>query len=315
MAYKDNPGAGGSYAMDKFVPQIWSSRILKNLHEKQRMAALATREYEGEIQGKGDTVKIHGVGPVEIRDYVTNKTGGGVTYDVGSDTEILVTVEKAKYFAFKVEDIEKAQANPKFVSELTNEAAVAMALDTDAYLLSKMVAAANDIGSAGGPKPGGSSSVNGGVMTLATTNKGDIYESIVNIGVRLDDLLCPSDGRFLVVPSFAYGVLLKEPLFVGAATAGQAEARDNGVIGKIAGFEIIQLPHSAFVRAGLYDSVEGVYTCLAGRRNSFAYVEQISSVETIRLENAFANGVRGLHLYGGGAIRQECLVACEITRP
>lgn len=38
-----------TFAMDKFVPALWSSRILKNLHDKQVLAAKTTREYEGEL--------------------------------------------------------------------------------------------------------------------------------------------------------------------------------------------------------------------------------------------------------------------------
>ena len=40
-AYKDGSIAdSGAYAMDKFVPALWSSRILKNLHDEQILASL-----------------------------------------------------------------------------------------------------------------------------------------------------------------------------------------------------------------------------------------------------------------------------------
>lgn len=46
--YKSAPGTNGSFAMDKFVPTIWSSRIYKNLHDRQILAQMCSREWEGE---------------------------------------------------------------------------------------------------------------------------------------------------------------------------------------------------------------------------------------------------------------------------
>jgi hypothetical protein len=43
--YKSTNSA--AFKMPKFVPAIWSSRILKNLHDKQILAPMFTREYEG----------------------------------------------------------------------------------------------------------------------------------------------------------------------------------------------------------------------------------------------------------------------------
>ena len=311
-----------TFAMDKFVPALWSPRILKNLHDKQILATKTTREYEGEIKGKGDTVKIHGVGSITVADYVVNSTE--ITYENGSDTEILVEVDTAKYFAFAVEDIEAAQADPKFMSVLSAEAAVAMAKTTDNYLYNKMHDAAIAAAVSGGLPAGGSHSSNVGVLTLDTTAAGKMYESLVDLGVALDDLLCPDDGRYVVLPSFCKGLLLKDDRFVAYGSDGQANARDNGKFGRIAGFEVITMPRSTFTR---WDAVEAnavtdgdadtknTYRCLAGRQGAYAYVEQLTKTENIRLEKAFKDGVRGLHVFGGGAIRPQFMLVADAENP
>lgn len=305
---------GTDYKMQKFVPEIWTPRILKNLHDKQVAANYTTREYEGDLAGKGDVAKIHYVGAMAVRDY---EVGTDITYDTGTDGEILVEIDTAKYFAFKVEDIEKAQSSPQYVTELSAEAAKAMAKDSDNYLVQKMLAASTAAAVSGGNKAGGSAAANGGAFSLTADDT--LYESLVDMGVRLDDLLAPDEGRFIFLPSFAKGAILKDDRFVGNAAAGQQGARDKGSMGMIAGFEIVTMPRSTFVRwdatadADTDDKTE--YSVVGGIKGSYAYVEQISKTENIRLEKLFADGVRGLHLYGGGAIRNEHLISGTIESP
>lgn len=305
-AYKDASIAdSGAYAMNTFVPALWSGRILKNLHDKQVLAGLTTREYEAEIKGKGDTVKIHSVGAIALGgDY--GVSGTTVAYADLTDSEILVEVDTAKYLAFAVEDIEAVQAHPKFLSEATAEAAAAIAKHADGYIYNKMYDAA--VGT-------------GGISNSAipevdiTTTKANLYNHLVTCGTLLDDGLAPDDGRYVVLPSFAKGALLMDDRFVSNNSAGQAGARDKGLIGMIAGFEVYTMPTSSFTRWDSYQNTAvgdlGIvtgssaddYSCLFGRKGAIAYVEQINKVETVRLESRFADGVRILHVCGGGVIR------------
>jgi len=305
-----------TFATPKFVPAIWSPRILKNLHDKQILAPLFTREYEGEIKGAGDTVKIHGIGAVTVADYVVN-SGTAIDYQKLTDAEILVEVDSAKYFAFKVEDIEKAQASPQYVSEASAEAAVGMAKASDNYLFGKLRAAAVNNTADGFGQRGASSTTNGGLLSCDPSTAANVYNSMVDAGVRLDDMLCPDDGRFFIIPSFVKGAVLKDDRFVAYNSAGQAGMRDNGVIGNIAGFDVISMPRSTFTRWDTADTSTiadlGVltgttaddYSGIFGRKGSLAYVEQLSKVENLRLEGSFSDAVRGLHLFGSGTVRPQ----------
>jgi hypothetical protein len=50
---------------------------------------------------------------------------------------------------------------------------------------------------------------------------------------------------------------------------------------------------------------------LAGYRGAITFAEQIASVEAVRLEKRFADGVKGLHLYGAKVTRPEALVSAD----
>lgn len=337
-AYKDAssagvPGSNSTFQMDKFVPTLWSSRILKNLHDKQILKNFTTGDYAGELKGKGDTVKIHGVGSIAVKPYLTNlDNGNSVIYDLPTDQELIIEIDAASYFAFKVEDIEATQADPKFLSELTAEAAVSLAKTSDQYIYNKMYdAAVNDTADGFGQR-GASSTTNGGITEVdMSSSKATLYNALVNCGTRLDDMLCPDDGRFIVLPSFARGALLQDDRFVAYNSAGQAQARDKGLIGTVAGFEVYTMPISSFVRwddsgaSNDYEEANAVgdlgivtgstaddYSAIYGRKGAMAYVEQINKVENLRLEGYFADAVRGLWMAGGGVIRPQFLGVLEM---
>jgi hypothetical protein len=324
--YKGNAGGDDAhFQMQHFVSALWSPRILKNVHDKQILAPLFTREYEGDLKGKGDTVKVHGVGAVAVQDYAV---GDAIDYDTLTDAELLIEIDTAKYFAFKVEDIEAAQADPKYVSEASAEAAMAMAKASDSYLYNKLyVSAVNDTGDDWG-QHGGTSTTNGGLMTCETATAANVYNAMVDAGVRLDDLLCPDDGRFFVIPSFAKGAVLKDDRFISYGNDGNGAARTNGAIGNIAGFDVIPMPRSTF--AGRWNTantnavadlgvVSGTtaddYAGIFGRKGALAYVEQLTKLESLRLESHFADAVRGLHVWGSGALRPQWIGAMAFDDP
>lgn len=357
-AYKDGL-ATSTFAVKDFVPTIWSGRILSNLNDKRVLSSLCTREYEGQISGYGDTVKVNGVGRIAVSDYIIDTD---ISYEAATDSVLSVVVDGAKYWAFRVEDIAKAQAKPEFVNELTKEAAQSIAKETERYLYLNMVRAAEyDTADEWGQK-GGSSSTNGGVINLNdTTNSleasNKVYDKLVDVGVRLDDMLAPDDGRFIVVPSFLHGYLLKDSRFISAGQDPSNSIKANGKLGNIAGFDVYKMPRGYFGRtqttnfdkgftaldeatfATAYgvDSQEGTivsdlgasgigpagtdttdyddYRCLAGVKGAYAYVEQMTKTERLRMQTKFADAVRGLIVFGGGAIRPNWLVTAAVDDP
>ena len=339
--YKCTSFGKGCYKGKSFVPTIWSARLLSNMYAAQILPSLTTREYEGEIKGKGDVVKIFGVGAVTVACYEPNipigcSNHGSVAYGTMSDNVMCIKVEKADYFGIKVEDIEVAQSKPSYLNELTKEAGIGMAKRTDSYLYAKMHAAAvlataNCWGAKGGTS-GCTGYLDKPPTKMSCTNAattwlwrcGDcvsyVYNNLVKFGVALDNQLAPAQGRFALVPAFLKQAFLVDDRFVNYANPGVASARDNATLGNIAGFEIITMPNSAFT---IYDCqctaailcCEAIKHAIIGVKGSAAYVEVLSKVENVRLEGFFADGVRGLHLYGGGVIRPNWLMAVGAHDP
>lgn len=116
-------------SVTNFIPTIWSARLLAHLDKKHVYAALVNRDYEGEIKNYGDTVKINQIGDITIQDYQKGKDIADPE-DLSGDQTILV-IDQAKYFNFAIDDVDKAQVNPKLMDAAMQRAAYGMNDVTD----------------------------------------------------------------------------------------------------------------------------------------------------------------------------------------
>mgnify|MGYP001199434595 CR=1 FL=1 len=284
-------------AITNFIPTVWSARLLENLQKVMvyGQTGVVNRDYEGEIRNEGDTVKILSISAVTVDNYTK---GQNITFQELSDAAQTLVIEKQKYFAFEVEDIDKAQSRINIVESAMTEAAYALRDAADQYIAGVMVAgvaSANQIGTDASPV-----SLTAGQTGSGNTN---VYEAIVNMRVKLDTSNVPNDSRWLIVPPDVYGLLLKDSRFVYNQLAGQVML--NGEVGQIAGFRVLvsnNVPVSS-----------GKYRILAGHPSAVTYAEQINKIEAIRREARFADGIKGLHLYGAKAIRPQGLVRMIAT--
>lgn len=275
-------------AITNFIPEIWSSALLKALRDRltYAQAGVVNRNYEGDIARAGDTVHITNFVDPTISSYTKN---GTITWDLLTDATQALVVDQADYFAFKVDDIDKRQALGGFVAEATTGAAHNLAAEADDYVAGLMVAgAANDLGA----------------KTVGAAD-GDAYDLLVDLRTELVKSNTPDAGRFAVVPPEMYAVLLKDDRFIRADAAGTTGGLRNGVVGRAAGFDIVE--------SNRVPEDTGVYDIVAGHSMATTYAEQIASTEAMRLENSFADGVRGLHLYGAKVIRPTLLATAQVT--
>lgn len=272
----------------QFIPTVWAARLLTALEKTlvYGQASVANRDYEGEVRQAGNTVKIASVGDVTIGDYVKDANIGDP--EVLTDSALTLLIDRQKYFHFYVDSIDRAQQNVNVLDEAMRRAAWSLRDAADRYiadLMAAAVTAGNTIGSA---------------VTPVTPTKSDAYEYLVDLGVRLDESNAPIDGRFVIVPAWFHGLLLKDDRFVRAGTARSDSALANGEVGEAAGFSILKsnnVPNTAGAQ----------FKIIAGHAAATAYVEQVLDVQTYKPEKRFGDAVKGLHVYGAKVLRPECL--------
>jgi hypothetical protein len=249
-------------------------------------ANVCNRDYEGEIREAGSTVKIASVGDVTIGDYV--KDTNIADPEVLTDSEQSLLIDQSKYFNFYVDSIDRAQQNVNVLDEAMRRSAWGLREKADAFIASTMEAAVL------------TGSKIGSTTTPIVPTKDNAYEYLVDLGVLLDEADVPIDGRFVIVPAWFHGLLLKDDRFVKAGTMHSDAALANGEVGEAAGFRIL--------KSNNVPNVTGAkYKILAGHSMATAYVEQIVDLQTYKPEKRFGDAVKGLHVYGAKVVRPAAL--------
>lgn len=272
-------------AISTFIPTIWEARLLNHLDKNLVYGNLCNRDYEGDIRNAGDTVKINQIADITVKDYVK---GTDIEIEDVDGTPTELVIDQQKYFAFKVEDIDAAQANVNLVDAAMQRASYKLRDQVDQYVASFHAKAGITVGTDAAPQ--------------AITTPEQAYEALVDLKGALDDKNVPNEGRFVVVPSWFYGYMLKDDRFVAAGTGTTDTVIRNALIGSAAGFSIYQsnnVPNTSGEK----------YKILAGTNIAISYAQQILKTEGLRMEKAFSDMIRGLLVYGAQVVQPNAL-AC-----
>lgn len=272
-------------SINNFKPQIWSARLLvawrKSLVYGGPM--VVNRDYEGEIAESGDVVKITSISDPTISDYVPNSTV--ITPEELTDAQRNLVIDQSKYWAFKVDDVDKRQAKGNVMPEAMSRAAYRLRDVADQYIagLYTGVAAANNLGT----------------ISVVAATPTDAYDDVlVPLKVALDDNDVPTEGRYCVVPPWFTGRLLRDDRFISADKSGTTDALRNGFVGRAAGFNIVQSNNTPNPTGD--DNV-----IQAGVNAAISFAEQINKTEAYRPESSFSDAVKGLALYGAKLVRPD----------
>lgn len=275
-------------AITNFIPEVWSAAILEALRAKLVFPSLCNRDYEGDIREAGDTVHITGYNDVTVREYVR---GQPITVDDVTDKEAAVLkIDKSDYFAFKVNDLDKAQAKADLTGKFTNSAAYNMMKNVENYISNLMDAA-----------------VETPAKTVDVGTPADAYLAVVEAGRKLDVQNVPDEGRWLVVSPDFYALLLQDSRFIEGTEAGHNTLL-NGVVGQVRGFTVVK--SNNVPRKSASPDTQSI---LAGTNAAVTFAQQVSKVEAMRMQTDFADMVRGLDLYGAKVIRPECLTKITLN--
>lgn len=200
-----------------FVPEVWSPVILASLKRAEVYANLVNRDYEGDIAQRGDTVHINSVSRPTINAYSTYQT---LTVEQLTTADRTLVINKADYFAFSLDDIDKRQQAGNTLEMAMVEAAYALVDKVDQLIagLYTDVQTANRV-NAGAPVS---------VLTGAIAGT-----QLIKLRQKLDEANVPIDGRYVVVPPWYYALLLDNVNFIANPAPNTASALLTGMLGGI----------------------------------------------------------------------------------
>lgn len=286
---------GKAYA--GFIPEVWSKKLSVLLDKSGVMMQCINKDYEGDIKGKGDTVHISSFGDVAVSTY----TGSIASYDeLTAPTQDLI-IDQEKIFAFKVNDISKAQSNIDIMNGYLERAKVAVNIEKDSFLLARHadVPAENTIGTEEAP-------------VLLT--KDNAYSYFVELAKTLKNNNAGATGKtpWVVINPNLEAIVMQAPEFIHATAAADKVLRD-GSIGRIAGLDVLvctNLEETAISNGSYTGDV--VYT-LAGTNDAITFASQVVKIEQLRDQASFADLIRGLYVYGAKTVAPNALAKLICT--
>lgn len=263
-----------------FIPTIWSARLLANLDKSLVALQMVNRDYEGEIQAYGDTVKINQLGNITIKDY----DGSDIDdpEEIDSDQQTLV-IDQAKYFNFAVKDVDRAQANVNLLDGSMGRAAYNLAdvIDQDVFAVA-VDGAGTKINTVSNPQE---------------VFRDTAYDLLVDLGVKLDEKNVPKAGRKVVLPPWYLGLLAKDPRFTK-----DLNVLANGVVegARVGRFQLLESNN-------LKTGTGGALHIPAGTDQALSFANQIVETEAYRPEKNFSDAVKGLSVWGRKVIQKDTL--------
>ena len=272
-------------SINNFKPEIWSAQLLMALRNSLVYAQpqLVNTNYEGEITSHGQSVHITTIGDPTIFDY---DAGDTINYEDVETAGTDLVIDQAKAFAFKIDDVDKAQALLNPMQQMAQNAAYGLRDKADAYVASLYtgVASANTIGSTGSP------------IDTHTTPTNAYDKVLVPLRTRLNRSNVPKEGRYVVASPEFTGSLLEDSRFVKVNESGTEEGLRNGIVGRAAGFDILESNNTP-VPSGDTQVIQ------AGYPGAITYADQVLETEALRLQSTIADAIRGLHVYGAKLLR------------
>jgi hypothetical protein len=267
-----------------FIPTVWSARLINHLDNALVARSFFNQDYEGEISDKGDTVKINQIGNISIFDYERNQDMNPPEELATAAQELII--DQGKAFNFQVDDVDAAQMNTGLMDRAMERSGVQLAEVEDSFLFGLLNAAA----------------VGDNRITATIQTPADMYATLVLIRQIMVKRNVPAIGRKIALPPEGVSLLLQDDRFVGTGGTGAESTLASGLVGRAAGFEIYEV-----------NTTPGGNTAIAGHSLASTYANQIIKTEAYRMERRFADGVKGLNVYGAKVLVPQAIVAATLN--
>lgn len=287
-----NYSATGASNTSKFIPEIWSGKLVEKFYKATVFGDIANTDYEGEISSYGDKVYIRTVPDLTVSDYTK---GGGLTYQNPESANVELLINKGKYFAFNLWDVDKYQSDLNLMNTFAEDGGeqIKIAVDTDVLgSVFTSVAAQN----AGGTAGAGSNINLGTNLTPRAITKTDVIDFIVDAGQILDEQNIPESGRYIVLPPGMASRIKKSELKDASLAGDGTSMLRNGRLGMVDRFTIYSSNSVSQTEPGEYDVI-------FGHPSALTFAGQITAMEDMPNPDDFGQLVRSLFVYGFSVIK------------
>jgi hypothetical protein len=283
--------------LENFTPEMWSGTLFVKLRKALVFGGLTNKNFVEDVFNYGDTVHINEIGPVTVNTYTKHAT---LTYETLTSAQKTLLIDQASSFSFKIDDIDKAQNQPKVMDGAMSDAAYRIADTIDAFIAGLYAQA--------GATPSATTYIGaaGGALSVSS---GNVIETLSYAQRYLGEANVPTQGRWITLSPWLVQKLVLAEVGGISAIAVPKIMNDgtlvSGWVGQAFGFDIFESNNVSV------SSTE--YRVMCGDRSAISYGGQISEIEALRLQTTFADAARGLYVYGAKVTRPEALLTLYLA--
>ncbi len=294
---------------------LFSGKFIKNFYSKTVTSHITNNDYAGEIVGKGSKLVIPTSPEVQIHDYHK-----GQALQVGhlDSDAVEMTVDRAKYFNFIIDDIDERRNYLPMVDQAMNVAAARQKTIIDKDILCDLpnhVASCNQGNEAGAIS--GSYDLGTATTAIAATSE-NIVDLMIdarsvleeqNIG---DDIDSENDGKgfWIVLPTWVKNRALKDIRLSDASARGSQSSLVSGKIGMIDDLNVIQSNNLPMINEGSSAYWEIPFGHVCGT----TFVNEMTKNDTLTSESTFGTLHRGLQVYDWKVLYPNALGVIRVKR-
>ena len=318
--FNTNPAYSGT-----FIPAVWSAKMNAKFYATSTFADVSNTSWEGEVSGMGDKVIINTAPDITVSNYVA---GTNLTYQAPTPSTQELLIDKAKYFAFQVNDVLAYQSQPNLIDTFSENAAEQMrtTIDSQCWYNTFTGADAANKGSTAGAKSG---SYNLGTdLAPVTLTASNVLATILQMASVLDEQNIPESDRWLVIDPYTRSLLFQSDLAKVDYTGDASSPVRNGLIGSVDRFRVYVSNHMPRAVAGTAtpwlsgDGSENSITStsnlkrrvlIAGHKSAMTFASQITKMETIRNPNDFGDYIRSLNVFGFKVVKPEAMSVAVVA--
>ncbi|KUO75712.1 MAG: hypothetical protein APF81_17705 [Desulfosporosinus sp. BRH_c37] len=278
---------------NNFIQETVSREILVAQRNNSVIRQFCATKYEGEIQGKGTSVLVNILIPAVLKDTATNPVSRAA--DQLDSSTVTITVTEDKNYKFEIEHKDVAEGMPTgMFSETLVDMGVQIARDADKLVLSKYTEIVDATH----------------IITKTTLDKTNIYDYLIDLDVKMDELEIPQIGRVVVLPPRIAGLLAKDEIIRTA----KEQDMPLGYVTKVGNLTIVK---SNDVLIKEVETVKDSFQCLAFvAGKTFAHVNGFNEnkvVESAVVTDGFKDIAMGQICSGAKLVMPKYAVLFEVA--
>ena len=288
-------------AFQKFKPEVWSQKLMEDLDKVLVFKENCNHSYEGDAKKPGDSIRIFGLGDVEIDAWHNGKLGRLTSLQEVTGHSVLMPINEIRYFNFEVgDDLDKAQAmgGSGLMGKFTSKAKDGLAEEIDTFIAKLHVGECTTAYAAGGVQV----TADGASATTA------ILDAIDTAYLKLlENNVSRSTKVTLTAPPWM--IMMLKRAYVELDTDNSAMLA-NGRVGRYGG---ITLKESNNVYHAT-ESGHDVYHMQLKTDEAIAFVNPYTHMEGYRPDDYFMDCVKGYTLFDGMVVAPKQVIDLNVYK-